>query len=303
MAIRSFDEMVNQVRARGIKTRVAVPMAQDAHTLEAVAKAGAEGLIDPVLIGQHEEICQLLNGMGHDAAEFDIYNANGLDSCLAVAMALIHMGKADALMKGKMETGQLLKAVLDRNTGIRRGDRLSVAGLFQCRGYHKLFAITDMGMNTYPDLAGKKDILLNAVDLLHAFGIASPKVAVLSAVETPNPKMPDAVDAAALKQMNQKGVISGCIVEGPISFDLAMDPGAAAIKGYKSPIAGDADLLVVPDIVCGNVLAKSLLVLGGGLTAGIVVGARVPIILTSRSASALDKYYSIALAAFVAEHF
>ena len=303
MRIRNFEEMVQQVQQMGTKTRVAVPMAQDEHTLEAIVKARQGGLMDPVLIGDRDAISAILAGLGEEPGGYEIHPADGVDASLATAVSLVKGGEANALMKGKLETGQLLKAVLNRDNGLRRRDRLSIAGLFQCPRYHKLFAVTDMGMNTYPDLEGKKDILINGVDLLHAFGVECPKVAVLAAVEKPNPKMPDAMDGAALKEMNQSGEITGCVVEGPISFDLAMDPEAAPIKGYESPVAGDADLLVVPDIVCGNVLVKTLVTLGGGQTAGIVMGSTVPIIVTSRSAAALDKYYSIALTALVAQNF
>ena len=164
----------------------------------------------------------------------------------------------------------------------------------------QLLAVTDQGLNTYPDLEGKKALIQNAVKLLHSIGIEEPKVAVLAAVEKVNPKMPESVDGAELKKMNENGEITGCIVEGPISFDLAVKQGAAAIKGYESPVAGDADLLVVPDIACGNILVKCMTDYAGALTAGTILGAKVPVIVTSRSAEATDKYYSIALAAYSA---
>jgi phosphotransacetylase len=194
-----------------------------------------------------------------------------------------------------------MKAIVAKENGlVPQGRKLSLIGFYETPKYHKLFAVSDMGLNTYPDLAGKRLIIENAVQLLHALGIENPKVAVLSSVEKVNPKMPDAVDGAQLKLMNARGEITGCTVEGPISFDLATSREAAAIKGYDSPVAGDADLLIVPDIAAGNILVKCLTGFCGALTAGAVLGARVPVILTSRSAEAADKYYSIALAACAA---
>lgn len=230
-------------------------------------------------------------------------SADTVDECLKTAVELIHSGQANALMKGKLETGQIMRAVVSKENGLRKGGLISVVGFFETERYHKLFAVSDMAVNTYPDLQGKKDILENAVRVFHAMGNDNPKVAVLAAVEKLNPKMPETVDADALKKMNESGEITGCTVEGPISFDIATSRQAAQIKGFDSPVAGDADILLVPDIVSGNILAKSLTGFGGAVTAGIVVGAAVPVILVPRSAEASDKYYSIALAAYTARNF
>ncbi|MBQ8974996.1 MAG: phosphate butyryltransferase Ptb, partial [Oscillospiraceae bacterium] len=174
---------------------------------------------------------------------------------------------------------------------------LSVMGFYQAPEYHKMFAVTDFGMNIRPNLSEKKQIIENAVRIFHAMGIDEPKVAVLAAVERVNPKMPECVDACELKKMNIRGELTGCTVEGPISFDLAMDKNAALEKNYKSPVAGDADLLVVPDITSGNILVKALTLMADSPTAGLTLGAKVPIIMTSRSAPPKDKFYTIALAA------
>ena len=207
-------------------------------------------------------------------------------------------------MKGKMETGPFMKAIINKKNDMMAGGRISLVGLFEHpTAYHKLLAVTDMGMNTYPDLEGKKDEINNAVKLLHALGIECPKVACLCAVEKLNPKMPETVDADALKKMNAAGQIPGCIVEGPISFDLAIKKESADLKGYESPVAGDADLLLVPDITCGNVLVKCMTEYAGATTAGAMLGAKCPLIITSRSAAASDKYYSIALAAYSAARY
>ncbi len=200
-------------------------------------------------------------------------------------------------MKGKLETGALMKAVVNRETGIRRGGALSIVAMMESPYYHKVFAVTDVGLMTYPTLEQNKAIVENAVRLFRSLGHERPKVAILAAVEKANDKMPDTLDARALKEMNLNGELPDCIVEGPISYDLCMDKESAAIKGYDSPVAGDPDMLVVPDIVAGNILAKCLTCTGGAKTFGTVCGAKVPIVITSRSAPAEDKNRSIILAA------
>ena len=302
MAIKSFKDMIDQVKAMEKKTVIAVVNAQDEHTLDAAVEAYNEGMIAPILIGQKTEIEEILQKLGANPADFRIEQAEDFNESLAKAVELVKAGEANVMMKGKLQTGDFMRAIV-KDDEMKGSGRISLVGTYEIPTYHKLFSVSDMGMNTYPDLEGKKAILQNAVRLQHAMGIENPKVAVLSAVETVNPKMPDAVDGDALKTMNQNGEIEGCIVEGPISFDLAMVAEAAEVKGYTSPVAGDADLLIVPDIVCGNVLVKCLTELSGAATAGIMVGARVPLVVTSRSAKASDKFNSIALAAFVGQKY
>lgn len=301
--ISSFSELVASVRAMEEKSRVAVVEAQDQHTLESIVQAKRDGLLEAILIGNVTKIKELLRDQNASPEGFEIVSADGAEESVAKAAVMVHEGQADIIMKGKLETGQIMKGILDKKNDLKKGGIISLIGFYEITTYHKLFAVSDMGMNTYPDLAGKKEILLNAVNVLQAAGIETPKVAVLSAIEKLNPKMPDTVDGDALKKMNQSGEIPGCIVEGPISFDLATSKSAALVKGYESPVAGDADLLLVPDIVSGNILVKCLTGMAGAQTAGLVVGAKVPIILTSRSAEASDKYYSIALAAFTAKNY
>ncbi len=300
MKITRFEDLAAEAKKMKVKTILAVVEAQDEHTIESVVKAASDGLMTPVLIGNSAKIKEQLARCGARASEFNIVTSNDADESLAKAVELIHDGKATAVMKGKLESGQFLKAIVTKENALLTGAKLSLIGFFETPKYHKLFAVSDMGLNTYPDLPGKRIIVENAVKLLHALGNDRPKVAVLSSVEKTNPKMPDAVDAEALKRMNQNGEISGCILEGPISFDLATSRDSARIKGYESPVAGEADLLVAPDIVSGNILAKCLTGFGDARTAGAVLGAKVPVILTSRSAEASDKYYSIALAACAA---
>lgn len=302
--INNLKELAEAAKAMEKKTVIAVVEAQDAHTLEAVVTAQKDGIIEAMLIGNEEKIREILAEEGGDPADFTIVPTGSMEESLQAAVDSIHAGKANVMMKGKLETGDFVKALIKKENDMMAGGRLSVAGLFDHpTNYHKLICVTDMGMNTYPDLEGKKDLLNNAVKLLHSLGNECPKVACLCSVEKLNPKMPETVDADALKKMNASGEIPGCIVEGPISFDLAIKKGAAAIKGYESPVAGDADLLLVPDITCGNVLVKCMTDYAGATTAGTILGAKCPVIITSRSAEASDKYYSIALAAYVAANY
>lgn len=302
MKINSFSNLVSAVRAMEVKSRVAVVAAQDEHTLESVIQAQRDGLISPILVGDMAKIKEILIGLSAAPETFEIIPATTTQDCLSKAIRLIHEGKADILMKGRLETGELMRGVLNKENDLKTRGVISLVGFYELSAYHKLFAVSDMGMNTYPDLDGKRSILENAVHTIQSLGVEKPKVAVLSAVDKPNPKMPDSMDGAKLKELNQSGEISGCIVEGPISFDLATSSDAALIKNYRSPVAGDADILIVPDIVCGNVLVKCLTGMSRAQTAGLVVGAKVPIVLTSRSAEASDKYYSIALAAYSAQN-
>lgn len=300
MKINCFADLATEAKNMTKKTIIAVVEAQDEHTLESVIKATEDEIMVPVLIGNVDKITEMLKHFGADPSKFNIVATNGIDESLQKAVELINAGKATAIMKGKLESGQFMKAIVTKDNGLLTGGKLSLVGFYETPKYHKLFAVSDMGLNTYPDLEGKKAIIENAVKMLHALGLESPKVAVLSSVEKVNPKMPDAVDGDALKTMNLNGEITGCIVEGPISFDLATSTDSAKIKGYESPVAGDADLLIVPDIAAGNILVKCLTGFCGANTAGTVLGAKVPVILTSRSAEASDKYYSIALAACAA---
>jgi len=297
MNITSFQELVKYVQGLENKVRVAVVCAHDEHTLESIVHAKKDGLIEPVLVGKEDAIKDILMSLNENPESYIIINRSEIDECAETAIELVNENKANAIMKGKLETGQLMKSILKKEHGLI-GDRiLSLIGFYETDKYHKLFAVSDMGLNTYPDVEKKKKILENAVSMIKCFGVETPKVAVLASVEKVNPKMPEAVDAAQLKKWNEEGEIKGCIVEGPISFDLATSREAAEIKGYRSEVAGDADLLLVPDITSGNILVKCLTGFAGAKTAGLVIGAKVPIILTSRSAEASDKYYSIALAA------
>lgn len=297
MKITCFEDFAGEAKKKEKKTAIAVVEAHDEHTLESVIEATNDGIMIPILIGNAEKIGKLLVEFGAAPAEYNVIGSGGFEESLKKAVELISSGKADAIMKGRLESGDFMKAIVNKENGLLTGGKLSLVGFYNPSKYHKLFAISDMGLNTYPDLEGKRAIIENAVKMFNTLGFENPKIAVMASVEKLNPKMPETVDADALKTMNKNGEIKNCIIEGPISFDLATSAEAAKIKGYDSPVAGDADLLVVPDITSGNLLAKSLTGMAGSLTAGTVLGAKVPVIFTSRSAEASDKYYSIALAA------
>lgn len=297
MIYENFDQLIDHAKATIAKQRVVVVAAHDAHTLEAVLRVQAEGVVEPVLVGDGAAIAEILHRLGATVPQEDIYDVPDMDDAAALSVQLIREGKAHFLMKGKLETAQLLRAVVNKDTGLGTGRTMSHMAINQLPRYHKLLVTTDGGMLLSPTLEQKKDVVINAVSALRSMGYEEPKVGVLSATERVNPKLPDSVDAAALKEMNRRGEITGCLVEGPISFDLAMVKERSAEKGYQSPCAGDVDILVVPDITTGNVLGKCLVEMAGGRMAGLVVGAKCPIVVTSRGSSADEKYTALYLAA------
>ena len=298
MILKDFKQLRQLVESVDKRT-VAVVAAHDAHTLEAVLKTKDEGILDHILIGKKDEIIKIGNELGYDVSPDVIIDSDTDEDAVAKGLDLIKTGGADFLQKGILQTSTLLKGVVNKKNGIKARDTLSNVALLDIPAYHKVVGLTDGGMVMYPTLEQKKDIIDNAVEVYKALGYDNPKVAVLCAVETLNPKMPETVDAAELKKMNQEGIIKGCVVEGPISFDLAVDPEAAKIKGYESPVAGDADIIIMPDISAGNLTSKALTVLGGAMMAGIVMGAKCPIALNSRSAAFEEKYYSLLACAYM----
>ncbi len=298
MVIQSFEGLVSKVQACATIKRVAVVAAHDEHTLEAVFKAVEDKIVQPILIGNKEKILTILNNMNCTFDEAGIFETDSDQASAELGVKMIREGKADFLMKGKLNTSDMLRAVVNKETGLRDGSVMSIVALHEVPSYHKLLCITDGGMMMYPDLNEKKQILTNAVNTYLRLGYEKPKVAVLAAVETVNPKMPESVDAAELKAMSLTGEIENCIVEGPISYDLTMSKESAAIKGFSSEVCGEADILIVPNITAGNILSKALVYSAGAKMAGIVVGAKVPIVITSRGASTEEKYLSMALSAF-----
>ncbi len=293
--IKNFEQLKEMLKAMPVKRKVAVVPAQDEHTLEAISHAYRDGMVEPVLIGDEPKIREILAQIGTDADKMTIIHVEDPTEAIQKAADMARDGEVDCIMKGKTETGALMKVLVNRERGIRKNDTMSLLAFMESPNYHKVFAITDVGLLTYPSKDQKKAAIQNAVEAFHALGVEQPKVAILAAVEKVNPKMKETVEAAEIKEEG----VEGCIIEGPISYDLAMDPASAPIKGYVSPVAGDADLLVVPDIVSGNIAAKTITVIGGGRTGGVVLGAKVPVLLVSRAASADDKYMSIVIAALV----
>ena len=302
MEFKNFKELIEKVQKSNVKKRVAVVVAQDEHTLEAVFKAKKDNIIEPILIGNKQEIQEILNKLNESLDDDAIINVEDDVNAAMKAVELIHKDKADFIMKGKIQTADLLRAVVNKEKGLRTGSIMSHCVFNEIPNYHKLIVTTDGGMMMYPNLDEKKKILENAVNTLIDMGYENPKVAVLAAVEKVNPKMPESVDAGLLKEMNQKGEIKNCIVEGPISYDLTMSKESAEIKGYKSSVVGDVDILLVPNITVGNILGKSLVYSAGAKMAGFIVGAKVPIVLTSRASTYEEKYLSLVISAAVAKN-
>ena len=296
MVIDGFSQL--KARLRDLPPRRAVvAAAHDEHTLQAVFAARRDGLIYPVLVGRREEILSIARALGEDLDPAQVADAGDDVQCAAKSVALIRAGEGSMLIKGMLPTGTLLKAVVHRETGIRASGVMSHVAILDVPSYHKLLYVTDGGMVVAPDLEQKRHILRNALDFCRFLGYDRPKAAVLCAVETVNPAMPETADGAALKAEGERGDFGPCLVEGPISLDLATDGEAARVKGYRSPVAGDADILLAPSIAAGNLLGKSLYGLAGGEMAGVVLGAKVPITVNSRGAAAEEKYWSILICA------
>ena len=296
MVISSFSALKSRLQHLSPREAV-VAAAHDEHTLQAVFAARRDGLIRPILVGRRNEIRSIARSLGEELSPEQIVDAQDDLECAARSVALIREGKGDILIKGMLQTGTLLKAVVHRETGIRASQVMSHVAILDVPRYHKLLFITDGGMVVAPNLEKKGHILKNAVDFCRFLGYERPKAAALCAVETVNPAMPETGDALSLKEAGERGEFGPCIVEGPISLDLATDREAALVKGYHSPVAGDADILLVPAIAVGNVLGKALYGLAGGQMAGVVLGAAVPITINSRGATPEEKYYSILLCA------
>jgi len=299
MVISGFQELKNRLIDTPPKPAV-VAAAHDRHTLEAVFAAQKDGLIEPILVGRQAEILSIAQELGHPLSTSQTVDADGEADCAAKSVALIRAGRGAMLIKGMLQTGSLLKAVVNKQTGIRASEVMSHVAILDVPSYPKLLFDTDGGMVIAPDLEQKRHILKNAVDFCRFLGYDQPKVAVLCVTEAINPHMPETADAAALKEEGTRGDFGPCLVEGPISLDLATDGEAAKIKGYESPVAGDADILLAPSIAAGNLLGKALYGLAGGQMAGVVLGATVPITINSRGATAEEKYSSILICAAMA---
>lgn len=292
MVIQSFKELRDKVGGAK-KRRVAVAAAHDAHTLEAVFRAHEEDILDYVLLGKASEILKISKELEHKVNDSDIIDCQSDEQAVKGVMELVRSGEADFIQKGLLQTSALLKGVLNKEYGIGTGNLISHVALLDIEKYHKIVGVTDGGMILYPDLEQKKGIIKNAVDMFAGMGYEEPRIACLCPVEVVNPKMPETVDAFEIKKASQTGAFGNCIVEGPISMDLAVNRESAMIKGYDSPVCGETDIFLVPNISTGNIMVKALLEFGNTLMAGCVVGARCPIALNSRSAAFEEKYYSL----------
>lgn len=299
--VKNFTDVLNAVKGMPVR-KVAVAVAQDDAVLEAVKGAKDQGIADFILVGDQDKIARVAakNGVALDGLEI-IHQPDDRRAAYD-AVTLVSGGKADFLMKGLINTADLLRAVLDKEVGLRTGRVLSHAAVLEVPGYERLFIVTDGGMNIAPTLSQKADIIQNSLALARAMGIDVPKVAVLAAVEAVNPDMTATLDAAALAKMADRGQIKGAVVDGPLALDNAVNLEAAKHKGITSPVAGAADILVVPDIEAGNMLGKSLVYFAGGRMAGLVLGAAKPVIVTSRADTYEGKILSIALGSLLSQY-
>ena len=293
--MNSFDEIKSKALHNNTKKVIALACADDEHSLEAIRDAELELGVDYLLIGDKESIIKAADAAYFPIERDKIIHAYSSGLAAEIAVEMVRDGSADILMKGKIQTGTLLKAVVDKKNGIRTGGLMSHMAVLECPEYHKLLYITDGGMVASPNFEQKKDILLNCVEFLTKMGYNRPKVAALAAVETINDKMQETVDAALLAKQNREGLIPNCLIEGPLSFDLAISLQAAKIKAATSDVSGDVDILLAPNISCGNITAKSLIYLAKAKMAGCILGAKAPIVLVSRGASSQEKMLSILL--------
>jgi phosphotransacetylase/acyl dehydratase len=288
------------IEASGAALPTAVVHPCSAAALGAALEAAEAGLITPILVGPEDKIRAAAGEAGKDIAGYRLVPARHSQEAAALAVALVRKGEAALLMKGSLHTDEMMGAVVAGVTGLRTGRRISHAYVMDVPGYPRPLIITDAAINIAPTLEEKADIIRNAIDLAHTLGIAAPRVAILAAVETVNPAMRATLDAAALCKMADRGQITGGLLDGPLAFDNAISVAAAADKGITSPVAGRADILVVPDLEAGNMLAKQLTFLGQADAAGVVLGARVPIVLTSRADSVRTRLASCAVAVLMA---
>lgn len=298
--LRNFQELKKLVLKRPKKI-VAVSCANDWHTLEAVFKAHEDGLLDYILVGDEKKIREIAHEHGMDDFSGSIINCTDENEASEITVRLVRDGKADFLQKGLMQTKTILKAVLNKEYGIPTGNLMSNVALLEIPGYHKLVGVTDGGMVMYPTYEQKEGMIKNAVRMFNYMGYDKPKVAAICALEIVNPKMPETVDAANLKAACERGELGECYVEGPISTDIAFKKEAAKTKGFESPVAGDADIILVPNINAGNMMVKGMLLFGGAKMAGVVMGAKCPIALNSRSATFEEKYYALVACCLISD--
>jgi phosphate acetyltransferase len=297
---QKYDLLIARAKALApVPCAVAHPC--DESSLRGAVEAAQMGILKPILVGPKARIAAVAAQFGLDISALEVVDAPHSEGSAEIAVRLAREGKAEILMKGSLHTDELMAAVVKRETGLRTSRRVSHCFLMDVPTIDRVLIITDAAVNIFPTLEDKVHITQNAIDLAHALGMANPKVAILSAMETVNPKVQSTIEAAALCKMADRGQITGGLLDGPLALDNAIDLGAAKIKKIESPVAGQADILVVPDLEAGNMLAKSLSFLADADAAGIVLGARVPIILTSRADSVPTRLASCAVAALFAQ--
>jgi phosphate butyryltransferase len=296
MVLKTLSDLKLIVKG-GPKKKLVLAAAQDQHSLGAVIRAWKEDIIEPILIGDEAVIREICHSFNYDLEGISIINEEDTLKSVELAVKLVSNRQADILMKGKIGTSGLLKCVLNKEWGLRTGNLLSHIALFEVETYNKVIAVTDVAMNIAPNLQEKIAIVNNSVDCLNKLGYVMPKVAVLGAVEMVNENMEATLHAALLSKMNQRDQITRCIIDGPLAFDNAISLESAQLKGIRSEVAGETDLLLMPDIEVGNVLYKSLVFFAKAKVASIILGASAPIVLTSRSDSEQAKFDSILLSA------
>lgn len=297
--ISSVNELVE--KARGLKSgTIAVAVAQDDVVIKAIAAAREKDIAEAVLVGDSDEIKRIAEGIGVDISSFEIVDAKDKHEAARKAVELVSCGRANLLMKGFIDSASFLRAVLDKEQGLRSGRLMSHAGVFEVPHLGRLIFLTDAAFNIAPSLQEKSQIIANAVGLARAVGIDVPKVAALCALELVNPDMPATLDAAALAKMCDRGQIKNCVVDGPLAMDNILSQEAAKHKGVGGPVAGRADIILAPNIETGNAVYKTLTFAGRFRSGGILLGASVPVIMTSRADNFDTRIFSIALAAFTA---
>ena len=292
--MRTFTEILDEAK-KCPRKKVAIAVAQDGSVLEAARECQCSGIADAVLVGDTIEMTRIAIERKVDINKFELIHEPDAEEAVRRAVLMVHAGKADMLMKGAVQSPVVLKAVLDKNIGLRTGSVLTHVAVFESPGYDRLMLMTDAGMNIMPTFDQKVDMVKHAVHVAKALKIEQPKVAVIAGVELVNPDMPSTVDAALLSKMAERGQIGDCIIDGPLALDLALSKESARAKGVTSPVAGQADILVLANIDAANVLYKALVFLGGAKITGLVMGAQAPVILTSRADSHEAKLVSVAL--------
>ncbi len=298
--IKNFEELIDRAKKRSAK-KISVACAEDKNLLLSIKLALDEGIIDPLLVGDKELIEKIAKKIKLSLDRVEIIDEKDKILATRKATKLVNSGKASILMKGLIDTSIIMEQVLDKEIGLRTEKLISHIAIFHMASYHKMFFLTDGALNIAPNIEQKKEIIENAVEFLNRLNIKTPKVAVLAAKEKISPKMEATVHAGELVEMNKKDKIKNCIVDGPLALDNAVSKESAKIKGIESEVAGDTDILLAPDIEAGNILYKSLTFLGGADSAGIIVGAKAPIVLTSRADTELTKLHSIVVGTLIVD--